>query len=223
MGEEKTQSGIFHIHIDARYISPDLASHVTSHLGFYNHHFSGHPEGYQHFEPNFHLTRKLPTKNEFTQAWGVLEQAIEASNFVGYIEGEYIPLDEALPELPYDNSIPFPFKVERRKLLLDEGFRQTEFHVVMDGDRSDERLIKKLLDVGLYGAYLDKTDYRAIVLTMQGYRKDIDLLIPSIRNYLHQAGGAVNGTLKEERAIRHRLYGITPADLPEIADRVMFF
>lgn len=220
---EKTNPKIFHIHIDAHHMPKSLEKHVRTELGFYDHHFTGHPDGYRHFEPNAHLTRKLTTYDEFETGWIALEDCI-GGDFVGYFEGEFIPVDEAIPERPYNDSIPVPFEIKRRRLrgTSDEQFRQTELHLVMDKDASDPRLIKKLLDAGLYGAYLPKKDHNAVVLTMQGFRKDICPLYKTLKEYLHQAGGIMKGTLKEERAIRHKLIGIIPEQLPEIADTITY-
>lgn len=137
---------------------------------------------------------------------------------------EYIPHDEVLPERDYDHSVPFPFRVERRRLrgTPEEQFRESEVHVVLDKDASNRHLIENMLRAGLYGAYLPKQGYTALVLTMQGFRRDIQPLYKALMQYLHEAGGIVRGTIKEEIAIRHQLIGITSQELPEIADRVVY-
>jgi hypothetical protein len=78
-----------------------------------------------------------------------------------------------------------------------------------------------MLEAGLYGAYLPKTHGTFIVLTIQGFAKDIFAVGEALRSYLAQAGGAVGCTLKEELAIRYKLYGITSAECPEIVDQVL--
>jgi len=92
----------------------------------------------------------------------------------------------------------------------------------MDKDFSDLRLIKSLLDAGLYGAYLPKPDHTTLVLTIQGFKKDISNLKELIRKYVREAGGAVRCTMKEERAVRYKLCGIKSEDLPEIADKITY-
>ncbi len=224
MATKETPPKNFHIHIDAQVMPPSLEIEVKKRFGFYDHHFTGHPAGYKHFEPNYHLTRKIVGNGrEFRSIWLEVENTMCGSGFVGYLEGEYISRDIALSQKPYDEQVRFPFAIEKRRLGDNEIFRETEFHLVLDGDKSDPRLITKLLDSGLYGAYLDKRSYRALVLTMQGYRGDITSLMDSTIEYLDRAGGVVRGTIKEERAIRHRLFGITPVDLPEIADKITYF
>jgi hypothetical protein len=221
---EETQPGIFHIHIDARELPKELHSFAINELCFTDTDFSGHPEGYQHFEPNNHLTLKLGTKDEFQNTWTKLEKKANSINdFVGYLEGEYITIDELLPEKEY-SDLPVPFSVTRRQLKGGEAesFRQTELHLTMEKSRSNFSLQKKLLDSGLYGAYVPKKDGEFLVLTMQGYLKDISKLIDVLREYLIQSGGFYRCTLKEERAIKYKLYGIAPENLPEIADRIMY-
>ncbi|MEK6982744.1 MAG: hypothetical protein AABX38_07450 [Candidatus Micrarchaeota archaeon] len=92
----------------------------------------------------------------------------------------------------------------------------------MDKDESDPRLIKKLLQAGLYGAYVRKRDYTAIVLTIQGFRSKVDPLVGALWEYLNQTGGAVRCSIQEERAIAHELYHIIPEKLPEIVGKVEY-
>ena len=94
--------------------------------------------------------------------------------------------------------------------------------MVLDKDRSDQGLIKKLLDSGLYGAYLPKQTYNGLVLTMQGFRRDIEPLLQAVTDYLMIAGGVVSGTIKLEHAIRYKLFGIASEDQPEIANKVVY-
>jgi hypothetical protein len=222
---EKTQPKIFHIHIDAKKMPSELDNFAIKTLGFYDTDFNGHPEGYQHFEPNRHLTLKVKTKEEFTEIWDVLEAKADACpDFVGYLEGEFIPEDEYIPFKEFEDH-PVPFKVNRRVLTGSEkeSFRQTEFHLTMEKTKSNEILKKRLLDSGLYGAYIPKKDGEFLVLTMQGFIKDIIPLYAEVKNYLLKTGGAYRCTLKEERAIKFKMYGINSADLPEIAESVTYF
>ncbi len=222
---EPTQPGIFHIHIDARSMPVSLDEFALKEAGFIDTDFSGHPDGYQHFEPKRHLTLKLKTKDAFNKVWEQLEQkANESSDFVGYLEGEFIPKDEYIPHKEFEN-IPVPFKVERRTLTGSEKeqFRQTEFHLTMEKTKSNPELMKRLLDSGLYGAYIPKRDGEFLVLTMQGFIKDIEPLYEQLKKYLLKAGGAYRCTLKEERAIRFKMYGVTSPDLPEIANIITYY
>ena len=222
---EATQPNIFHIHIDATNLTYDLENFAINQLGFVNTDFDGHPRGYLHFEPSKHLTLKVTSKKEFSQIWDTLEQKFDKSNeFVGYLEGEFIPSDEFIPYKPYQDE-PLPFKVERRTLKSskNEQFRQTEFHLTMEKSKTSPILIKRLLDSGLYGAYIPKPDGEFLVLTTQGFIKDIVPLYEVLKNHLLKVGGAYRCTMKEERALKFKMYGIKPENLPEIADKISYF
>lgn len=221
---EATQPNIFHIHIDAKKMPSQLDEFALKELGFYDTDFNGHPEGYQHFEPNRHLTLKVKTKEDFNEIWEKLEEKADgADGFVGYLEGEYIPNDEYIPYKEFEDH-PVPFKIERR--ILDgsekEQFRQTEFHLTMEKSQSNPILMKKLLDSGLYGAYIPKKDGEFLVLTMQGFIKDIVPLYDELKKYLLKTGGAYRCTIKEERALRFKMYGVDSYDLPEIAENIVY-
>lgn len=220
---EQTQPGIFHIHIDAQEMSKELYEYAIKELKFYDSDFNGHPDGFKHFEPKKHLTLKLTSKEEFNLTWEILDNFTDRTKLRGYLEGEFIPIDEIIPYKEY-KDIPVPFKINRRKLTGEkyEEFRQTEIHLTMEKDKSNPELMKKLLEAGLYGAYITKRRGTFLVLTIQGFIKDIKPLTDKIRHYITQSGGAYLCTLKEERALKYSLYGIGATDLPEIADKIIY-
>ena len=215
------EASIFHIHIDATELPKSLEDYVIKELGFYENGFSGHPPGYRHFEPNRHLTVKPKDRAEFNRIWASLSTNAAAHGLIGYIEGEYISSDDTIKFIPYKEA-EVPFKIGRRHLSHDEKFRQTELHLVLDADESDPRLIQSLLESGLYGAYIPKKDHKAIVLTAQGYIKDVTPLIKSLRDYLAIAGGAKRCSLKEERALTYELFGIGSEQLPEVIKNIEY-
>lgn len=222
---EPVASRIFHIHIDATEMPRVFDRYAREELGCVLTDFSGHPEGYQHFEPQAHYTFKSKHRDRFRQVWKDLCQHAEGSGFVGYLEGEYIRSDVRIEARPYGPNVSVPFQIERRKLRgaeAGEMFREAELHFTLDKDASHPDLIHTLLEAGLYGAYLPKQNHVGLVLTMQGHEQDVHAVASSLLDFLKRAGGATRGTLKEERAISHRLFGITYEDLPEIADRVIF-
>lgn len=222
---EKTQPRIFHIHIDAQVMPSVLDEYAIKELNFVPTDYDGHPEGYDHFEPKRHLTLKVQTKENFTSTWKLLELKLsEFPDFIGYIEGEFLPIDEYIPFKEY-NDIPIPFHIRRRKLVPEnsEDFRQTEVHITMEKTKSHPELMRKLLDSGLYGAFMPKADGEFLVLTIQGFIKDIVPLIESIRIFLTESGGAYRCTIKEERAIAHKLCNIDSQELPEIAESILYF
>ena len=217
----RTTEGTFHIHTDARERNEQFETWCDDN-GLATANFDGHPAGYEHFEPVDHRTLKLGDRSSF-DAW--LERICEAAErfgFVGYIEGEAIKRVIEIPKAPYV-SHPFPFRIERRRPTPEEGFRQSELHLTFLADESDGRVVKQFLDAGLFGAYEWKADGRRyLVLTAQGYRRDIDSLAKMILAFLEQTGGLVGARLKIELAIAHRLFGITTADLPPICDKIIW-
>jgi hypothetical protein len=224
--KEKTQPGIYHIHLDTKTQSTKLHDCFQRELGFFPHHFSGHPEGRIHFEPTSHSSKKILSKDEFRKLW---EKAVRLvgkdTSAVGYLEGEYIPKDIFIPYRPITTFFTPSFSIKRRTLYSSQGekFRETELHLVLDFDKSDQRVITGLLDAGLYGALRPKQGYRVIVLTIQGHACFIRPLIEKIQHYLSAVGGVVHCTLKEEVALKHHLFGgMTPEELPEIIETITY-
>ena len=182
MNPESVLPGIFHLHIDGQALSPDADAIIKHRFGFVDGDFCGHPEGYRHFEPNYHRILKLEDRTTFNRIFDELEFVAKMHDFQGYIEGEYIKTDVIIQNGDFDDSVAVPFRINRRLLRgePEEPFREAELHLVMNKDESDERLIKKLLAAGLYGAHIPKADHIAIVLTAQGYIRDIDRLMPQL-------------------------------------------
>jgi len=222
--EPETQPGIFHIHIDAQHLPEPLRRFAVQDLGFSPSHFCGHPEGFTHFVPQQHFTRKLYSKREFENVWWMLDNTATDSGFVGYLEGEYVITDERIPYKPYQ-ELDVPFRVARRRLTGNTGdlFRQTEFHVAYLRAGSDPRLSERLLKAGLYGAYVPKHDGEYVVLSMQGSLKDVQPLGEKVKAFIAASGGAARCTIKEERAIRYKLVGTASHELPEIAHEVTYY
>jgi len=222
---EKTRARIYHIHLDTKTTSVELHSKIQRELNFFAHHFSGHPDGYVHFEPTSHSSIKLFSRNEFNKTWNKAVETVSAEkDVIGYLEGELIPIDIAIPFKKMANFFPPPFKIKRRTLDPNKGekFRETEFHLVMDFDNSDRKVINGLLDAGLYGALLAKPDHRAIVLTIQGHKKFITPLILKVIGYLNEVGGVRRCTIKEEVALANKLFYMPPSDLPEIIGKIHY-
>ncbi|MCW3125796.1 MAG: hypothetical protein JWO03_1454 [Bacteroidetes bacterium] len=226
---EKTNPGIFHIHIDFHQLSPRLDNFATKELGFYTADFDGHPikengDPYPHFEPNHQLTLKIDDRKKFDAVYSQIEKVLpQCPDFVGYIECEFIPIDEYISYREY-TDIKIPFHITRRNLDPGKGekFRQTEIHLTLDRDKSHPELIKKLLNSGLYAGYIPKKDHNALVFTVQGFAKEINPLIKSLTQFLKDSGGASRATVKEERVIAYKICNIQPYDLPEIADTVQY-
>jgi len=217
------EPGIFHIHVDAVQLPPDMEAYCFGKLGMTSTDFSGHPEGFPHFEPQKHLTLKIRDGIRFRRTWSELEEFAKGTDFVGYLEGEFIINDEAFP-VSAPNAVPVPFQIRRRRLKgpPEEPFREGELHLTLNADESDPQLIHRLLNSGLYGAFLPKPGgWTDLVLTAQGTREATEQLMTLLRRYVTQAGGAVGCTLKNERIVRYALFGVIPDELPEVIDSVV--
>jgi alkylation response protein AidB-like acyl-CoA dehydrogenase len=211
----------FHIHIDAQNLAPGFERFVIADLGFWRSDFSGHPEGVEHYEPPHHFTQKTKDSKEFKALFDqIVGHAKAPQAMKGYIEGEFVPLDRDIALHPYDASVPLPFKLERT--FLPAGtFRETEVHVTLDRDRSEPQLLRNLLEMGLFAAYLPKTYGTAAIFTAQGSRAHIDALLPTLAAYLERAGGAVECSIKEER-IAHWWMSEPALPLPPVVESIQW-
>jgi hypothetical protein len=211
----------FHIHIDGQDLSSDFEDRLIHDLGFWRSDFSGHPEGAEHYEPPHHLTQKTADSKEFKALFDqIVEHAKAPQAMKGYIEGEFVPLDQDLAPRPFDASVPLPCKI-RRTFLPPGTFRETEVHITLDRDRSHPQLLRNLLEVGLFAAYLPKAYGTAAIFTAQGSRAHIDALLPTLTAYLERAGGAVECSIKEER-IAHWWMSEPDLPLPPVVESIQW-
>lgn len=222
---EPVVSSIFHIHVDGKRVSPRLINSLRRDLNFFESNFSGSPRGYKSAYPRIHLTCKHRNPEVYKEQWKRLIALIDANkrSFKGYLEGEYIDRDDPITDIPFDDSVPFPFSLETRKLNPQKGefFRETEFHLCFDEQKSDSRIIKKMLKSGMMPVQIDKGSRgKFIIFTSQGYKQDITELVQMLRSYLSMAGGTVNCTIKEEEIRNYKLYRIDQKNLPEIVAKV---
>lgn len=190
----------FHIHVDAWELSVAFGEQLREVWKFVPSDFAGHPEGTEGFEPPHHFTYKTRSSVEFRRVFDAVFAAAQAPGAMrGYIEGEFLPIDEDVPEKPFDPSVDPPIRAIRLGNLPRDSFREAEIHIVMDTERSDPRLLQILVEMGLFSAYMKKPYGRAIIFTVGGTREHIGRLLGPLRKYLHEAGGAVAGSIKEER------------------------
>ncbi len=226
---EQSEPIRFHIHIDAEVMSDELYQYAMQKLGYMDQHFAEGQDfgsGYRVAAPVKHITKRFyeSETEAFYDAWEAITELADKGSLKGYIEGEYIAFDRDFVDKPYSGDGKPPFKLDLRPLSgpPNEEFRQTEIHLVMDEERSHPELIQSLLDTGMYPARLPKPaskDYpahTAMVFTAQGYRNKIAKLADKLTASLHQVGGTVKGSLKEERILRYKLYDITYQKLPDI-------
>jgi hypothetical protein len=204
---------VFHVHIDASTIDPSIEQFATKDLGFWRSDFSGAPAGVRSFFPKHHFTKKITSSADFHASFDRLVTFAEnrPGELLGYVEGEFIALDEELPERPFDPTwAAAPFRLETEE-LGPGAFRESELHLVMDRDRSDPRVVEALTATGMFPAYIAKAYGTAIIFTAQGSRAVVRELIRELSAFLARCGGIVKGSLKEERIAK---YWLPAPDIP---------
>lgn len=186
----------FHIHIDAACLSAKFENYVASQLGFCRTDFVS-PDGGP-AEPVNHLTAKTDNTATFRRSFADVVAAAQLGGaMTGYIEGEVISLDKDLPTLAYHPGVPEPFKLVT-STLPPGVFRQSEIHIALCAERSDPRLLRALKEMGFLSVYMPKPWGLSIIFTAQGTRKIVRRVLVAIMDYLKVAGGAVQGSIKEE-------------------------
>src|SRR5262249_54450161 len=151
--------------------------------------------------PPDHLTYKTDSASEFRHLFASLkERAGTSIDFKGYLEGEFIAVDRDIENRPFDDSVAVPFTVHSEP-LPPGTFREDEIHITLSRALSDRRLLDSLTAMGFFAAYLPKPAGIAQIFTVQGSRKHIKAILPSLTDYLQSAGGAVDCSIKEERVV----------------------
>jgi hypothetical protein len=190
----------FHIHIDAKQLSDGLERTLLR-LGFEHRPFLREADETS-YAPDHHLTLKTEDPVRFRHAFDRIRHEAESSDGMdGYIEGEYVPFDESLPNRNFNPSVAVPFRVDLVP-LPPGNFRQSEIHVTFDRDRSDPRLKEVLRAMGFVPASAPKPYGMDKIYTVQGSRAEISLLLPVLRAFLIRVGGGVACSIKEERIAR---------------------
>lgn len=191
----------FHIHVDAMSLSKAFEEHLIQNLGFWRSDFSGHPKGLEHFEPPHHFTKKLATSTEFRELFDRLVSFAKINaSMKGYLEGEFVALDHDIPDRAFDPFVKIPFTIHKTTLPTG-SFRQSEIHVVLNRDKSEPRMLTSLVEMGFYTAYMPKRYGTAQIFTVQGFRSEILSILQPLKNYLEEAGGLVDCSIKEERVV----------------------
>jgi hypothetical protein len=187
---------LFHIHIDAAWLTPEFESQVTNDLGFRRTDFIGADGG--RVEPFNHLTFKTDNSPSFQRSFAKVVAAAEVEGaMAGYIEGELIALDLDLPARSFDATVPPPFELITGT-LPPATFRESEVHIAMCVERSDQRLMRSMLDMGFLSVYMPKPWGVSIIFTAQGTREIVRDIAKAIVSYLNTAGGAARCSIKEE-------------------------
>jgi hypothetical protein len=213
----------FDIHVDATELAHDGEQFLIKEMGFWRSDFCGHPEGAEAYEPLHHLTIKPETGTEYKDSFNRVQQYFQShrGSIKGYVEGEFFAFDKDLESKPFDECVKVPFAV-KTGFLPPGTFRESEIHVTMSRDKSDPRLIRTLMDMGLFAAYLSKDYGVGQVFTVQGTQAQIQALLQPLFDFLNSIGGSVHCSVKEERVVGWWMSDPT-LRLPPIAREIQWF
>jgi hypothetical protein len=152
-----------------------------------------------HFETPKHFTFKTKDIVDFNHQFDATEQYFinNPGSIIGYLEGEYVPLDLEIEAKPFDRAVPIPLKLELSN-LEPGSFREDEIHITLDRDKSEPQLLENLRGMGFFSAYMDKPTGNVEIFTAQGTKKNINLILRQIKDYLDKSGGSIGGSIKEE-------------------------
>jgi hypothetical protein len=188
---------LFHIHVDAAWITPAFEEYLASELGFRRTDFialdGGEPE------PKNHFTLKLDSPPDFRRAFDrVVTHATDLNGMLGYVEGEFIARDHDFSPKPFREDVPLPFMLELQQ-LAPGCFRESEIHIALCPERSDPRLLDNLKAMGFATIYIPKPWGISLIFTAQGTRPVMKFVSKAMFEYLEASGGIVQGSIKEER------------------------
>jgi hypothetical protein len=191
----------FHIHLDASRIGSSLRSRLLGPMAFSEKNFIRGGRGAEH-SPDHHLTKKYWDRPTFESDFASIVSDIEAgAEFHGYIEGEFIALDRDFPLRPGDVSVGKPLSFSLAPLPKG-SFRETELHLTVASDLSEQAVLEDLFDMGFFCAYAPKAYGTAQIFTVQGSLKHIDEIKHQLIPFLERRGGLSHASLKEERIVR---------------------
>lgn len=192
----------FDIHVDATELSQEAEQFLIEEMGFWRSDFCGHPENAEAYEPPHHLTLKPDTGVEYNNSFNRVREYFQSHSrsIRGYIEGEFFAFDKDLETKPFDGSVKSPFTV-RTRFLPPGAFRESEIHVTMSRDKSDPRLIRTLMGMGFFAAYLSKNFGVGQVFTVQGTQAQIQEILQPLFDFLDKIGGSTHCSVKEERVV----------------------
>lgn len=208
----------FHIHLDASRICPKLLSHLLGRMAFSEKNFVRGGRGSEH-SPEFHLTKKYWDVDSFKSDFSaVIAQVEDGAAFDGYVEGEFIALDQEIPFLPSNEGLERPLSFSLAPLPKG-SFRKTELHLTVASDLSDQAVLEQLFSMGFFCAYAPKPYGLAQIFTVQGSLEHIDEIKRKLIPFLERRGGLHHASLKEERIVRWWASS-TDVNLPPVVSEV---
>jgi hypothetical protein len=209
----------FHIHIDAAWIAAGFENALLRDYGFYAMDFDHGSADDSGHAPERHMTLKIFDPVGFKATFDAVTSLARSSGGMrGYIEGEFVSLNETIVGGPLESQAVLPFRFSTRP-LADGSFRESEVHVTFRRNAPEAAVRAVLQGAGFFSAVLPKPDGMAQVFTAQGSRRDIARIIPPVLDFLRSVGGFELVKVKEERIAR---WWMSSPDfpLPPVIDRI---
>jgi hypothetical protein len=211
----------FHIHIDAEKMDNLFVSQLVGERGFSEKNFIRNGERGSQYSPAIHITAKYDDRDTFDRDFDyILDRINGGTKIIGYIEGEFIAIDRRFETRALNHDPRPPFQLELTPLVKG-AFRQTELHLTISAEESDQRVVNMLHDMGFFCAYVPKDYGRAQVFTVQGSYRDIARITQPVID-LVERGGLARARLKEERIVRSWVSADARA-LPPVVGTIHFF
>ncbi len=216
---------MFHIHVDATRIDSLFEEDLIRRLKFYRVNYSidkdkvdlarGEPEHDHHF------TLKLDSSRVFKTVCDDILGRVTPDNVTGYVECEYVALDER-PQWSEYREVDLPFRLSMRP-PKSGAFRESELHVTLSRDESDPRLLRHFHeDIGMLSGFIPKDWGMAQIFTAQGTQSQINQIREPLLDYVRSAGGAKRCSIKEERTARYWMSQSEGIGLPYVIDKIIF-
>lgn len=187
---------IFHLHVDGHCMTQLHISGVED-RGFVKTPFRMDLGG-DGFEAPYHFTLKTTDPKRFKKVFDDVTSFLADSGFIGYVEGECVPVDIDIPVRPQTVERPKLTGTPRIEALEDGCFRESELHIAYNATDSDKSFRESLVALGFFSAFMDKPYGLCEILTIQGTADAIRKLEPVVTDFLLQSSEVKNCSIKRE-------------------------
>jgi hypothetical protein len=213
-----------HIHLDVRKKNTPAVRSKLIEAGLKPHDFTLNEGSTNLHMPEEHLSFFSQQPDILEDFWSTIVSAAHNLGVHGYLEKEWAHEYTFEVDTDFNASIPFPFQLELTSLATNYGpkFREQELHFVYNENDSDPRLTDTLHNAGFYSVILDKDSGKRLrVMTAQGTKSQMNIIIPNLVDYLSAVGGFSDGEFILETVTGYEyLGGITAEQLPDVIAKI---
>lgn len=207
----KADEKLFHIHADIMRLGDKFKEEILGRLNFEQDNFLSREQIEQAFDerlaglgyslnsltsgrpPEIHWTLKASGKEGqvYKHARDTIRQWMEKNtgnpDTVGYVETETVQKWLLPAPKDFDPAVPVPFDLTLKE---PSPRKEEELHFCTVAERTDPRLIDRLVEKGLYAVMTPRNGGEVgIVLTAQGTHEQLKIVLPLLHRYLLEAGG----------------------------------